>query len=223
MEGPTVDHRQYAPERIAYAMERYVKETNRLYGVLDRRLAGRDWIAGEYSIADMASYPWIVPWKRQQQDLEQFPHLKRWFGAMRARPAVALTRGVRRGRPARPSQRKERSCCLARQRRQPSRCRRRPRWPSAQRRVSRGPRRRFARLLQCACIGPNRGPRARAPLVSHRFRIRSRRRRDTQQTPRSTSMIKFYFNGSPNPTKIALALEEMGLAYEVIPVDTAPR
>jgi GST-like protein len=79
---------QYAPERIAYAMERYVKETNRLYGVLDRRLDGRDWIAGEYSIADMASYPWIVPWKRQQQDLDQFPNLKRWFEAMRARPAV---------------------------------------------------------------------------------------------------------------------------------------
>ena len=79
---------QYAPERIPYAMERYVKETNRLYGVLDRRLAGRDWIAGDYSIADMASYPWIVPWKRQQQDLDQFPNLKRWFEAMRARPAV---------------------------------------------------------------------------------------------------------------------------------------
>ena len=79
---------QYAPERIPYAMERYVKETNRLYGVLDRRLAGRDWIAGDYSIADMASYPWIVPWKRQQQNLDQFPNLKRWFEAMRARPAV---------------------------------------------------------------------------------------------------------------------------------------
>ena len=79
---------QYAPERIPYAMERYVKETNRLYGVLDRRLTRRDWIAGDYSIADMASYPWIVPWKRQQQNLDQFPNLKRWFEAMRARPAV---------------------------------------------------------------------------------------------------------------------------------------
>ncbi len=79
---------QYAPERIPYAIERYVNETNRLYGVLDRRLDGRDWIAGHYSIADMASYPWIVPWKRQQQDLDQFPNLKRWFEAMRARPAV---------------------------------------------------------------------------------------------------------------------------------------
>lgn len=79
---------QYAPERIAYAMQRYVNETNRLYGVLDRRLAGRDWIADDCSIADIACYPWIVPWQRQQQDLDQFPNLKRWFAAMGARPAV---------------------------------------------------------------------------------------------------------------------------------------
>jgi len=79
---------QYAPERIPYAMERYVKETNRLYGVLNKRLAGREYIAGEYSIADMASYPWIVPHERQQQNIEDFPHLKRWFETMAARPAV---------------------------------------------------------------------------------------------------------------------------------------
>lgn len=78
-------------------MERYVKETNRLYGVLDRRLEGRDWIAGEYSIADMASYPWIVPWQRQQQDLDQFPNLKRWFETMRMRPAVV--RAYERAKP----------------------------------------------------------------------------------------------------------------------------
>ncbi len=79
---------QYAPERIPYAMERYVKETNRLYGVLNRRLAGREWIADDYSIADMASYPWVVPWQRQQQDLDDFPNLKRWFSAMAARAPV---------------------------------------------------------------------------------------------------------------------------------------
>jgi GST-like protein len=79
---------QYAPERIPYAMERYVKETNRLYGVLNKRLAGREYIAGDYSIADMASYPWIVPHERQQQNIEDFPHLKRWFETMAARPAV---------------------------------------------------------------------------------------------------------------------------------------
>lgn len=88
---------QYAPERIAYAMERYVKETNRLYGVMDRRLAAHEWLAGDYSIADMASYPWVVPYKRQQQDLDQFPNLKRWFDAMRSREAVV--RAYERGAP----------------------------------------------------------------------------------------------------------------------------
>ena len=79
---------QYAPERIAYAMERYVKETNRLYGVLNKRLSDQPYIAGEYSIADMASYPWVVPHERQQQKLDDFPHLRRWFDRMAARPAV---------------------------------------------------------------------------------------------------------------------------------------
>lgn len=79
---------QYAPERIPYAMDRYIKETNRLYGVLNKQLAGKSYIAGEYSIADMACYPWIVPHERQQQKLEDFPHLKVWFERMAARPAV---------------------------------------------------------------------------------------------------------------------------------------
>lgn len=88
MAGQNHHFTQYAPERIPYAMERYVKETNRLYGVLNKRLAGRDFIAGAYSIADIACYPWIVPHERQQQRLEDFPHLQRWFAAMAARPAV---------------------------------------------------------------------------------------------------------------------------------------
>ena len=89
---------QYAPEKIPYAMERYVHETNRLYGVLNRRLAGRSFIAGEdYSIADMASYPWIVPWKRQQQNLDDFPNLRRWFDTVRARPATV--RAYAKGEP----------------------------------------------------------------------------------------------------------------------------
>ncbi len=79
---------QFAPERIAYATERYVKETHRLYGVLDRRLADRPFVAGDYSIADMAIFPWIVPWKRQLQVLADTPHLKRWFDTVRTRPAV---------------------------------------------------------------------------------------------------------------------------------------
>jgi GST-like protein len=78
----------YAPEKIAYAIDRYVNETNRLYGVLDRQLAAGEFVAGAYSIADMACYPWIVPYKRQGQKLEDFPHLNRWFLAMQARPAV---------------------------------------------------------------------------------------------------------------------------------------
>ena len=78
----------YAVEKIPYAMDRYRNEVNRLYGVLNRRLADRAFVAGDYSIADMASYPWIVPWERQGQKLEDFPHLKRWFEAIRERPAV---------------------------------------------------------------------------------------------------------------------------------------
>jgi len=79
----------YAPEKIPYAMERYVKETNRLYGVLDRRLEGRDFVAGDYSIADMAAYPWIVPHEAQGQTLSDFPNVKRWFEAIAERPATA--------------------------------------------------------------------------------------------------------------------------------------
>lgn len=79
---------QYAPERIPYAMERYINETNRLYGVLNKRLEGRDWIADSYSIADMAAYPWIVNHQGQLQNIDEFPNLKRWFNAMKQRPAV---------------------------------------------------------------------------------------------------------------------------------------
>jgi len=78
----------YAPEKLPYAIDRYVKETNRLYGVLDRQLAGRDYIAGAYSIADMAAYPWVVPYERQGQNLDDFPHLKRWFHAIHDKPAT---------------------------------------------------------------------------------------------------------------------------------------
>ena len=79
---------QYAPEKIDYAIQRYVNETHRLYGVLNKQLSGQEFIAGDYSIADMACYPWIVPHEKQGQDLADFPDLKRWFEAMAARPAV---------------------------------------------------------------------------------------------------------------------------------------
>jgi len=88
MAGQNHHFSAYAPEPVPYAIERYVKETNRLYGVLNQRLADREYVAGEYSIADMAAYPWIVPHERQSQNLDDFPHLKRWFEAIGARPAT---------------------------------------------------------------------------------------------------------------------------------------
>lgn len=81
---------QYAPEKLPYAIDRYVKETSRLYGVLNKHLSdGRDFIGGShYSIADMACYPWIVPHERQRQDLQDFPALAGWFARIAARPAT---------------------------------------------------------------------------------------------------------------------------------------
>jgi len=92
MAGQNNHFSNYAVEKIQYAMDRYRNEVNRLYGVLNNRLADRAadraYVAGDYSIADMAIYPWIVPYERQGQKLEDFPHLKRWFEAIKARPAV---------------------------------------------------------------------------------------------------------------------------------------
>ena len=80
---------QYAPEQLPYAISRYVKETARLYAVLNKHLAdGRPFIAGEYSIADMACYPWVVPHERQRQRLQDFPALEKWFASVRERPAT---------------------------------------------------------------------------------------------------------------------------------------
>src|SRR5947209_9184554 len=88
MAGQNHHFRNYAVEKLPYAINRYVNETNRLYGVLNKRLADRQFVAGDYSIADMASYPWVVPYERQGQNLDDFAHLKRWFEAIRARPAT---------------------------------------------------------------------------------------------------------------------------------------
>jgi GST-like protein len=87
MAGQTHHFVHYAPDPIDYAIDRYVRETGRLYGVLNKRLADREYIAGDYSIADMACYPWVLP-ERQKQDLAHFPHLARWKAAIAARPAV---------------------------------------------------------------------------------------------------------------------------------------
>jgi GST-like protein len=98
MAGQNHHFAQYAPEQIRYAVDRYVKETNRLYGVLDHRLEGRAFIAGtDYSIADMAAYPWIVPHKRQGQNLDDFPNVKHWFETIRSRPATI--RAYEKGKP----------------------------------------------------------------------------------------------------------------------------
>ncbi len=78
----------YAPEKIPYAINRYVNETNRLYGVLDRQLAKTEYVAGDYSIADMAAYPWTVTWERQGQNIDDFPNLKCWHEAVRDKPAT---------------------------------------------------------------------------------------------------------------------------------------
>jgi GST-like protein len=88
MLGQNHHFRNYSNEKLAYAIDRYTKETERLYGVLDERLADREFIAEDYSIADMACYPWIVLYERQGQNLADFPNIKRWFDSTRARPPV---------------------------------------------------------------------------------------------------------------------------------------
>lgn len=101
MAGQNHHFSAYASEKIDYAIQRYVNETNRLYGVLDRQLALAPFVAGDYSIADMACYPWIVPHERQGQNLDDFPNLKRWFEAIRDRPATvaAYEKGEAVNRP----------------------------------------------------------------------------------------------------------------------------
>lgn len=88
MLGQNHHFQHYAPEKIPYAVNRYVNETKRLYGVLDKRLADRAFVAGEYSIADIAIVGWAKLWERQGQDIAAFPHVKRWLDVMLARPAV---------------------------------------------------------------------------------------------------------------------------------------
>ncbi|NOU06346.1 MAG: glutathione S-transferase family protein [Hyphomicrobiaceae bacterium] len=89
MAGQCHHFRNYAPEQVPYGIERYTNEVNRLYGVMDRQLAQHQFLADEYSIADMAAYPWVRPYKNQGQDLADFPNLDAWFKRMQARPAVA--------------------------------------------------------------------------------------------------------------------------------------
>lgn len=100
MAGQAHHFRAFAPEVVPYAIKRYTDEVNRLYGVLERRLADRDFLAGEYSIADIACWPWIATHGRQGQSLEDFPNVKRWFEAIRERPAVVRAYAIGRERMA---------------------------------------------------------------------------------------------------------------------------
>jgi GSH-dependent disulfide-bond oxidoreductase len=86
--GQAHHFRHYAPEKLPYAIDRYTNEVNRLYGVLNGQLTGKDFVCGEYSIADMASFPWVRPWERQGQNISDFPSLKAWLERMEGRPAV---------------------------------------------------------------------------------------------------------------------------------------
>ncbi len=94
MLGQNHHFRQYAPEKLPYAIDRYTNEARRLYGVIDRRLAVSPWLGGkDYSIADIATFPWLRNWQNQGIVLDDYPHLKKWFDAIAARPAVQ--RGVK--------------------------------------------------------------------------------------------------------------------------------
>ena len=99
MAGQTHHFRHYAPEKFDYAYDRYTNEVNRLYGVMNQVLKDRPFLAGEYSIADMACMGWVVPYERQGQDLNEFPALRKWFDTMKARPAVS--RGIEIGKDVR--------------------------------------------------------------------------------------------------------------------------
>ncbi len=99
MAGQAHHFRQYAPEKIEYGIARYTDEVNRLYGVMNKRLAGHEYLAGDYSIADMACIGWVIPHERQGQNMEDFAHLNRWYQSVKSRPAVI--RGIDVGKEER--------------------------------------------------------------------------------------------------------------------------
>jgi GST-like protein len=99
MLGQAHHFRRYAPEQIQYAIDRYTNEAKRIYGVINKRVGDVPYLAGEYSIADIATYPWLKLHKLQGQNLEDFPNLKRWYGAIEARPAVQKGMAVMAGSP----------------------------------------------------------------------------------------------------------------------------
>lgn len=92
--GQANHFRNYAADKITYGIDRYTNEVNRLYGVMNIQLADHEFLAGDYSIADMASWPWVILYERMGQDLNEFPHLKRWVDTMGARPTVIKGKAV---------------------------------------------------------------------------------------------------------------------------------
>jgi GST-like protein len=100
MLGQVHHFRRYAPEQIQYAIDRYTNEAKRIYRVIDRRIGDVPYLAGEYTIADIATYPWVRPHKLQGQNLEDFPNLKRWYEAIEVRPAVQKGMAVMADGPA---------------------------------------------------------------------------------------------------------------------------
>ena len=103
MAGQCFHFRKYAPEQVPYGIQRYTGEVTRLFGVMDRRLADRAYLAGEYSIADVACFPWARQWRELAQDIAQFPHLAAWLGRIKARPAVQRGLAVGKDEAARKS------------------------------------------------------------------------------------------------------------------------
>jgi GST-like protein len=95
MAGQANHFRNYSPEPIDYAIKRYTDEVNRLYGVMNKRLTDREFLAGKYSIADIACIGWTLSWKRQGQEIDDFPNLKRWQETIKARPAAERGLAVR--------------------------------------------------------------------------------------------------------------------------------
>ena len=110
--GQAHHFRGYAKGKSRYAAKRYTNEVNRLYGVMDRQLKGKEYLCGAYSVADMAAWPWILPYKRQGQDMNDFPHLYKWFKRMGERPAVqrglALRMDLRNRKQSRAEQERSR-------------------------------------------------------------------------------------------------------------------
>ena len=168
MLGQAHHFRRYAPEQIQYAIDRYTNEAKRIYNVIDKRLAEVPYLAGDYSIADIATYPWLRPHKWQGQELENFPHLKRWYDELEKRPAVqkgcaVMAEHLHQGRPTRSRGRR----CSAPSSTRSARRKRRRRMSGADREHKRGhlPRNSTGRHVFVDDVGPGPRPSEKLRLV----------------------------------------------------------